>query len=189
MSAADVDAHLERFAGAQAAALRKTRDLIAKALPGAEQVISYGMPTFKIDGVAVVGIEGFKQHNSLFPYSGEVLRLIEAEHADWVAAKGTVRFPMDRPFPAPLLKKVLALRIAEINASYPKKNGQTKEFYSNGVLKLKGRITPEGKMHGAWQWFRRDGSLMRSGSFRDEVQVGEWVTYDRDGNEVKRTRY
>lgn len=186
---ADVDAHLERFPAAQADALRRTRDLIARALPGAEQVISYGMPTFKIDGVAVVGIEGFKQHNSLFPYSGDVLGLIAQEHPDWVAAKGTIHFPIDRPFPAGLLKRVLALRIAEINASYPKKNGQTKEFYDNGVLKLKGRTTAEGKMHGAWHWFRRDGSLMRAGSFRDEVQVGDWVTYDRDGNEVKRTRY
>ncbi len=179
MSAAEVDAHLDTFPEPQAAALRATRDLIAKELPGGEQVISYAMPTFKIDGIAVVGIEGFAAHNSLFPYSGSVLALIEAEHADWIAGKGTVRFPIDKPFPAPLLTRVLALRIEEINASFPKKNGQVREFHSNGFLKAKGRQDADGNPHGRWQWWRSDGSLMRTGSFRNGVRTGEWLDYDR----------
>ena len=187
MSAAEVDAHLEAFPDRQSAALRATRDLIATALPGAEQVLSYGMPTFKIDGVAVVGIEGFAAHNSLFPYSGDVLRLIETEHADWIAGKGTVRFPQDEPFPAGMLKRIIALRIDEINASYPKKNGQVREFYRNGVLKAKGRLDAEGNLHGHWEWWRSDGSLMRTGSFRNGARTGAWLTYD--GAEVTTTRY
>ena len=188
MSESEVESHLAQFDGPQAVALRRTRDLIATALPGAEQVIAYGMPTFKVDGVAVVGFDGFKQHNSLFPYSGGVVALVAAELPDWVVAKGTIRFPLDKPFPAPLLKRVLALRIQEINASYPKKSGQTKEFYNNGVLKLKGGMK-NGQMHGAWQWFRRDGSMLRAGRFREGIQTGEWVTYDRTGNAIKSTRF
>ena len=188
MSAHPVDAHLARFAGAQAQALQTTRERIAAALPGAEQVIAYGMPTFKVDGVAVVGFDGFKAHNSLFPYSGGVVALVADARPEWAVSKGTIQFPLAEPFPGPLLKRVLALRIDEINAGYPKRGGETKEFYDNGRLKLAGRVRA-GQLHGAWRWWRRDGSLMRTGSFRDGVQTGEWTTYDRDSQPVKTTRY
>ncbi len=145
------------------------------------------MPTFKVDGVAVVGFDGFKAHNSLFPYSGGVVALVADARPEWAVSKGTIQFPLAEPFPGPLLKRVLALRIDEINAGYPKRGGETKEFYDNGRLKLSGRVR-NGELHGAWRWWRRDGSLMRSGSFRDGVQVGEWTTYDRAGQPVKTTR-
>ncbi len=118
-----VDAHLDRFTGAQAKALQTTRARIAAALPGAEQVISYGMPTFKVDGVAVVGFDGFKAHNSLFPYSGSVVALVADARPEWTVSKGTIQFPLAEAFPAALLKRVIALRIDEINAGYPKSGG------------------------------------------------------------------
>jgi uncharacterized protein YdhG (YjbR/CyaY superfamily) len=183
-----VDAHLATFPQAQRAALERTRATIAAALPGAEQVISYGMPTFKVEGVAVVGFEGFKAHNSLFPYSGSVIELLASEIPDQVTSKGTVQFPPDTPFPAPLLKRILQVRIAEINASYPKRSGEVKAFYDNGRLKLSGRMR-DGQMHGTWRWFRRDGSLMRTGSFRLGEQTGAWTTFDRSGSPVRTTTF
>lgn len=183
-----VDAHLTTFDGPQRRALERTRAAIATALPGAEQVISYGMPTFKVDGIAVVGFDGFTGHNSLFPYSGSVIELLSAEIPDQVTSKGTVRFPVDEPFPAPLLKRILAVRIAEINATFPKRSGEVKEFYDNGRLKLAGRMRDD-QMHGAWRWYRRDGSLMRTGSFRAGTQTGTWTTYDRAGAVVKETTF
>ena len=188
MTVAEIDAHLAKFSGPQATALVGTRDRIAAALPGAEQVIAYGMPTFKIDGDTVVGFEGFRAHNSLFPYSGEVVAMVADEVPDWQVSKGTIQFPFDQVFPTKLLRRVLATRIEEINASYPKKSGVSKVFYDNGRLKAKGRMR-SGELHGAWQWWRRDGSLMRMGSFRNGVRVGEWVTYDRTGAVVKVTRF
>lgn len=183
-----VDDHLNRFQDPQRTALERTRATIATALPGATQVISYGMPTFKVDGVAVVGFDGFATHNSLFPYSGSVVAIVHSELPDWPTSTGTIQFPLDRPFPAPLLKRVLQERIAEINASYPKRNGQMKEFYSNGRLKLTGKIRDD-RMHGTWSWYRRDGSLMRTGSFRLGKQIGTWTTYDRAGEPVKSTTF
>jgi uncharacterized protein YdhG (YjbR/CyaY superfamily) len=183
-----VDAHLASFDGPQRRALERTRATIARALPGADQVISYGMPTFKVDGIAVVGFDGFTAHNSLFPYSGSVIELLGQEIPDQVTSKGTVRFPADQPFPAPLLKRILAVRIAEINATFPRSSGEVKEFYDNGRLKLVGRLKDD-QMHGAWRWYRRDGSLMRTGSFRAGAQVGTWTTYDRTGAVVKRTDF
>ncbi len=46
----------------------------------------------------------------------------------------------------------------------------------------------DGVMTGYWEWFRKDGSKMRSGTFEEGEQVGEWTTYDRDGNIVKVTQ-
>ena len=188
MSAHPVDDHLARFTGAQAKALQTTRERIAAALPGAEQVIAYGMPTFKVDGVAVVGFDGFKAHNSLFPYSGGVVALVAEARPDRRSARAPSSSRSPRRSPAALLKRVIALRIDEINEGYPKRGGETKEFYDNGCLKLKGQ-TKAGQMHGTWRWWRRDGSLMRTGSFQDGVQTGEWTTYDRNGEPVKTTRF
>ncbi len=182
-----VEQYLERYDGRQREALGATCAAILRTLPGATESISYGMPTFKVDGVAVVGVAGFSQHNSLFPYSGSVLAMIGDTMPGWVASKGTVHFPTDSAFPAALLKRVLRARIDEINDSYPKKNGESKSFYPNGFLKAKGR-TRNGAPHGAWVWFRRDGSRLRSGSFRHGIKSGEWTTYDGAGTPVKVTR-
>lgn len=175
-----IDTHLDRFPDAQRSALAAACDTIRATLPGAEEVISYGMPTFKVDGVAVIGLDGFARHNSLFPYSSGVLADFADELAGYVQTKGSVHFDRDRRFPAPLLKRILRTRIREINAGYPKKSGEFKEFYDNGCLKATGRMKGD-DLHGSWRWFRRDGTIMRSGSFRAGVQVGTWTTYDRAG--------
>lgn len=186
-----IDDHLAGFDAAQATALRATVDVIRRALPGAVEVISYGMPTFKVDGpsgVAVIGLDGFTAHNSLFPYS----RAVRGDFADalsgYAQTTGSIHFDRDRPFPAPLLKRILTARIAEINAGYPKKSGEHREFYDNGFLKSAGRITG-GEPTGAWRWYRRDGTPLRSGSFRAGVQTGEWTTYDRSGAPHRVTRF
>lgn len=62
------------------------------------------------------------------------------------------------------------------------------EYYGNGVVKLRGSHL-EGEMHGAWEFFRTDGSLMRSGAFDHGRQVGVWRTFDRTGRVVKETSF
>lgn len=61
------------------------------------------------------------------------------------------------------------------------------ERHRDGSLRARG---PEldGEPHGYWQWWRLDGSLLRSGSFDRGRQVGEWTTYDRQGRPYKVTR-
>ena len=63
-----------------------------------------------------------------------------------------------------------------------------RELYDNGKVRLRG-ANLEGKMHGAWKFFRRDGTLMRSGSFDRGTQIGIWKTYDRTGKVVKETDF
>lgn len=60
--------------------------------------------------------------------------------------------------------------------------------YGNGNLKYTGFLL-EGAMHGAWSWYRTDGSLMRTGEFDRGRQVGTWRTFDRQGAVVKETSF
>ncbi|MBP6087650.1 MAG: hypothetical protein KA009_03070 [Rhodoluna sp.] len=61
-------------------------------------------------------------------------------------------------------------------------------LYDNGLPRFKGDYL-DGKMHGYWEFYRKDGSLMRSGAFDREVQVGVWKTFDRTGALVKETTF
>ena len=60
--------------------------------------------------------------------------------------------------------------------------------YSTGAVQSTGQIL-DGEMHGDWAFYRKDGSMMRSGSFDRGVQVGVWQTFDREGRMVKETRF
>ena len=58
------------------------------------------------------------------------------------------------------------------------------EHFANGKIKLQG-FRLDGEMHGAWEWYRTDGSLMRTGAFDRGRQIGGWRTFDRSGRLVK----
>ena len=66
------------------------------------------------------------------------------------------------------------------------KKSSTKKLHNDGTVWAKGQ-SAAGKMTGYWEWFRKDGSKMRSGHFEDGEQVGEWTTYARNGRVVKVT--
>jgi len=180
VAADPVDAHLRTFPPPQRRALQSVREVLVKALPGAEEVIAWKMPSLRIDGDLVVSYEGFTKHNSLFPSSTNVFHVLAGELEKYPTSKGTIHFGVETPLPAPLLRKIVRVRIEEINASYPRSSGETKRFYANGYLKYRGRMKA-GEMHGAWEWFRKDGSIMRTGNFRAGEQRGIWRTFTADG--------
>ena len=60
--------------------------------------------------------------------------------------------------------------------------------YPNGRVRFRG-ANLDGQMHGPWEFFRLDGTLLRAGSFERGKQVGVWRTYDRSGAIVKETRF
>jgi uncharacterized protein YdhG (YjbR/CyaY superfamily) len=180
--------HLNNFDSQQKIVLTDLCNLISDELPTATQTIKYGIPTFLIEGVAIIGFDGYKKHNSLFPYSGSTNMLLEKELAGYEQTKGSIHFAIDKRFPKPLLRKIIKARISQINASYPKRTGEYLEFYANGVLKAKGKMKNE-QLHGDWKWFRRDGVIMRSGSFKNGKQTGIWITYDQKGKSYKKTNF
>jgi antitoxin component YwqK of YwqJK toxin-antitoxin module len=61
------------------------------------------------------------------------------------------------------------------------------ERHRDGSLRARGPMLGD-EPHGAWEWFRLDGTMLRSGSFDRGAQVGEWTTYDRQGRPYKVTR-
>ena len=61
-------------------------------------------------------------------------------------------------------------------------------FYQNGNPRYKGKFK-DSQMHGYWEFFRKDGTLMRSGSFDSGKQIGTWTTYDQSGHPHKETDF
>jgi antitoxin component YwqK of YwqJK toxin-antitoxin module len=61
-------------------------------------------------------------------------------------------------------------------------------YYANGRVKFTG-FRLDGELHGAWQWYRTDGTLMRSGEFDRGRQVGTWRTFERSGRLAKETDF
>jgi uncharacterized protein YdhG (YjbR/CyaY superfamily) len=92
--------------------LTKIRATIRAAAPKeATEGISYGMPMFKYKGM-LVGFAAFSKHCSLFPGAGPIAELQE-ELKSFPISKGTIQFPMDKPLPAALVKKLVKARVAE----------------------------------------------------------------------------
>lgn len=188
MSTKLVTAYLKKYEKEQRLCLQNVREIIKSTLPSSKEIMKYGIPTFEIEGVAVVGFDGYKGHNSIFPYSGSFNSRLSVELKNYVKTEGSIHFGLTQNFPKALLIKIIKERILQINESYPKRSGDFLEFYSNGVLKARGKYKGEA-LHGDWQWFRKEGTIMRSGSFKSGVQVGTWTTYDQAGKVYKVTQF
>ncbi len=175
-----IDDYLAALPDAQRETLEPLRDTLRELLPTAEERLSYGMPCFAVEGKAVAGFDGFKEHCSYFPHSGSVLAKVSGLPAWTDATAGTLRFPLGKRLPKTVLRKLIRVRLDEISAV---RNGKRFEFFDDGTVKAAGSMK-DGELHGAWRWYRRDGTLMRTGSFRRGEQVGDWQTFDRDGHPV-----
>jgi len=177
---------IKKFPKEQQLALIQTIEAAEKLYPHAKRAIAWGMPTLQVGEDNLCHVMGFKNHNSLFPSSGAIAQQLANDLKSFKVSKGTIQFDLTKPFPTKILKKILAARLKQINDSYPKKSGISIEYYKNGAVKFRGKVKA-GAMHGKWEFFRLDGSLMRSGSFKDDKQVGVWRTYDAQGKVAKET--
>jgi uncharacterized protein YdhG (YjbR/CyaY superfamily) len=95
--------------------LQSVRAAILSACPKSTiETLSYGIPTFKHNG-SIVAIAAFKDHCSLFPMSYFVIDKFRPQLARFEVSKGTVRFPIDKPLPAALLKKIVKARLTQMS--------------------------------------------------------------------------
>jgi uncharacterized protein YdhG (YjbR/CyaY superfamily) len=108
-----VEEYLGALPEAPRAALEKLRKTIKAAAPQATETITYEMPTFKQNGRFLVSYAAFKNHCSLFPASAKVLEAHGEELKPYFTGKGTLRFTVDRPIPAALVKKIVKTLIEE----------------------------------------------------------------------------
>jgi uncharacterized protein YdhG (YjbR/CyaY superfamily) len=91
--------------------LQDLRRAIRDSAPGAEEVISYQMPAFKLNGVLVY-FAAFKSHIGFYPTSSGV-EAFKEELASYEVTKGTIRFPLDKPLPLELVKRIVEFRVRE----------------------------------------------------------------------------
>ncbi len=115
----DVDQYLAGVPKEMRATLEKLRKTIKAAAPKATEVISYQMPMYKQDGM-LVGFAAFKEHCSLFPGSA-VINAHKDELKGYQTSKGTIRFTVEKPLPAALVKKLVKTRLQENEARMKQK--------------------------------------------------------------------
>ena len=115
MSAAEIDEYLRGVDEPKRGTLQALRLTILEIVPDAEQGISYRVPTFRIEGKAVAGFASFKSHLSYLPFSGSVLGQLHDDLREYTMTKSALHFPVDRPLPKKLVKKLIAARRAEIS--------------------------------------------------------------------------
>jgi uncharacterized protein YdhG (YjbR/CyaY superfamily) len=95
--------------------LERVRATIAKAVPGADEQISYGIPAFKLHGRPVLYFAGWKEHYSLYPSTAPLVEAFKKELAPYeVNNKGTIRFPLSEPVPVKLITALATFRAREV---------------------------------------------------------------------------
>jgi len=114
-----IDEYIEAFPPQVQEILEKIRRIVRGAAPGAQEVISYQMPTFKLNGV-LVHFAAFKNHIGLYPpIRGDAA--IEKAVAPYAGEKGNLRFPLDQPIPYDLIERIAKLRVKQNLAKVPAK--------------------------------------------------------------------
>ena len=114
MSAKEVDEYLRGLEEPKRSTLQALRRTIVEIVPEAEQVISYGVSAFRVRGRTVAGFAAFKNHLSYLPFSGSVLGQLAEQLDGYTMTKSSLHFPVDRPLPKALLKRLIAVRLAQI---------------------------------------------------------------------------
>ena len=107
----NIDEYIAAFPEEVQETLKKLRQVIKEAAPDAQEVISYGMPAFKQNGILVY-FAAFKNHIGFFPTASGVAAF-KKDLSAYEASKGTIRFPLDKPIPFGLVEKIVKFRVQE----------------------------------------------------------------------------
>jgi uncharacterized protein YdhG (YjbR/CyaY superfamily) len=113
MSAQQVDDYLHRLEEPKRGTLEELRRTILIVIPEAEELISYRVPAFRMHGQVIAGFAAFKNHLSYLPFSGSVLDQIADDLEGYKRTKSSLHFPIDRPLPKALVKRLITVRIAD----------------------------------------------------------------------------
>ncbi len=114
MSKREIDDYLATLAEPKRATLQTLRQTIRDIVPDAEEVISYGMPAFRLNGKVIAGFAAFKNHLAYLPHSGSVLTELRKELVGYTSTEGSLHFPIDKPLPKALVKKLIAVRLSQV---------------------------------------------------------------------------
>jgi uncharacterized protein YdhG (YjbR/CyaY superfamily) len=96
--------------------LKLVRSTLRKALPASEEMISYKIPAYRMNGEIVLFFAGWKQHYSLYPAGERLVAAFKDDLATYKLSKGTIRFPFSEPVPVKLIKRIAKFRAKEAGA-------------------------------------------------------------------------
>jgi uncharacterized protein YdhG (YjbR/CyaY superfamily) len=111
ISANNIDEFIAAYPPAMQEKLRKMRNTIKKAAPAATEAIKYGIPTFVLNG-NLVHFAAYEHHIGFYPAPSGIVEF-RKELAPYESAKGSVRFPLDKPLPLALIAQIVKFRVAE----------------------------------------------------------------------------
>jgi uncharacterized protein YdhG (YjbR/CyaY superfamily) len=106
-----IDEYISDYPAETQVILKKIRQLIRKAAPEAQETLSYGIPTFKLNG-NLVHFGGFKNHIGFYP-TPRAIEAFKKELQSYEVSKGAIKFPLDKPTPFDLIRRIVELRIEE----------------------------------------------------------------------------
>jgi uncharacterized protein YdhG (YjbR/CyaY superfamily) len=109
----EIDDYLATLARDKRTALDHLRRTIRSIVPRAEECISYGMPAFRLDGAVIAGFRARAKGCSYYPFSGTTLQTLARDLQGYGKTKSALHFRADEPLPAPLVRKLIAARMAE----------------------------------------------------------------------------
>lgn len=116
----NIDAYIRTYPEDVQYLLQKIRQTIQNAVPKAEEAIKYGLPTFVLNGKNLVHFGGFKNHIGFYPAPSGIVAF-KKELLKYGGAKGSIQFPLDKPIPLALIKKITLFRVKENMATVKKK--------------------------------------------------------------------
>lgn len=93
--------------------LKKIRAVIQKSAPGAEEAMAYGIPTFRLNGKNLVHFSAFKEHIGFYPTPSGIEKF-KKELSAYEWAKGSVKFPLNKPIPYALIGRITQFRVKEV---------------------------------------------------------------------------
>jgi len=114
-TARTIDDYIAEFPPATQQALEQVRALITAEAPDATETISYAIPTFDMDGQHLVHFAGYARHIGLYPMASGTAAFQE-ELKPYKSGKGSIQFPLNKPLPVELIRRIVAFRFDEIAA-------------------------------------------------------------------------
>lgn len=108
-----IDQYHDSFPGEVKLILDHLRNVIRQVAPKAVEIISYNIPTFKMNK-NLVHYAAYKEHIGFYPTSSPIL-VFKEELSKYITSKGAIQFPIDKPLPITLIKKIVKFRVAEDN--------------------------------------------------------------------------
>lgn len=114
-----IDEYIAGFPSEVQVKLEKMRAVIHKAAPGVEEAIKYRMPTFILNG-NLVYFAAFKSHIGFYPVP-RGNKEFEDELVPYESGKGTAKFPLDKPLPLDLIRRIVKFRVKENQKAMAKK--------------------------------------------------------------------